>query len=150
MLGKCKLESEQTEIVLLAEDAFLNSRPLTCTYTDTKRSSLASPQRTNDYEARSAQATRRDSKKLRYCQKLVDHQWIRWKKEHLLWALHLCPAYLSSSLVKAIWWSRSFAFWQMVLRANHRRLPWSRWHNSSTPSESLRKQVFKNTCTQIL
>ncbi|KAH7941463.1 hypothetical protein HPB49_013927 [Dermacentor silvarum] len=52
-------------------------------------------------EARSAQATRRDlSKKLRYRQKLVDHLWIRWKKEYLLElrTLHLYPSHPSSSI----------------------------------------------------
>ncbi|KAH7958665.1 hypothetical protein HPB49_004080 [Dermacentor silvarum] len=40
------------------------------------------------------------SKKLRYRQKLVDHLWIRWKKEYLLdlRTLHLYPSHPSSSL----------------------------------------------------
>ncbi|KAH7941078.1 hypothetical protein HPB49_009842 [Dermacentor silvarum] len=114
VLEKSKLNSKETETVLLEVEAVINSRPLTYTYRDPREPSplcpahilvgssfLASPERTNsDDEARSAQDTRRDLSKLRYRQKLVDHLWIRWKKEYLLQlrALHLCPSHPSSSL----------------------------------------------------
>lgn len=115
LMRKSKLTSEQTETMLLEVEAVVNSRPLTYTYTDAKepspicpahflvgRSLLASPERpNNDYDAISPQTTRSDiSKKLRHRQKLIDHLWMRWKKEYLLElrALHLYPAHPSSCL----------------------------------------------------
>ncbi|KAH7965195.1 hypothetical protein HPB49_004625 [Dermacentor silvarum] len=95
LLGKSKLNHEQTQTVLLEVEAVINSRPLTYTYTDAGEPPppstahflvgslfLASPERTNsDDEARSAQATRRHlSKKFRYRQKFVDHLWIDGRK----------------------------------------------------------------------
>ncbi|XP_050027760.1 uncharacterized protein [Dermacentor andersoni] len=50
---------------------------------DNQKEQVEEPTNSDD-EARSAQAARRDlSKKLRYRQKLMDHLWIRWKKEYL-------------------------------------------------------------------
>lgn len=166
---KSMLNSEETLTVLLEAEAVVNSKPLTYTYMDSKepspictahflvgRSLLASKVQTNnDYEARSAQATRCDiSSKWWYHQKLTDHLWIRWKREYLLElrALHLYQAHPSSCLqvddmviIEEPGISRGVWPLGQIVEI----YPLLRWNNPSLPSESPRWQVLK-TSTEVV